>query len=209
MATAAQTLANQENAKLSTGPVTPEGQARVGQNHLIHGLTGNFNLLDWEDVSQFNELKEGLLAEHKPETPGEFRLVASMIQHQWLMQRAILLQETILFEDARPSDAAQKRFGLFLRYQTVNERSYYKALKELQNLRKQKRAEEIGFESQKQQQAVVEAKVRLTNARAEALEIETEVRKTVEIPLPGNTRVEFSEIQDACAGAILAMRTNS
>jgi len=33
----------------------------------------------------------------------------------------------------------------------------------------------------------------------EALEIDTEVHKTVEAPLPGNIRINFSDIQDACA----------
>jgi hypothetical protein len=69
-----------------------------------------------------------------------------MIQHFWLMQRAITLQDQCLeLED-------DKRLGLFLRYQTTHERAYYKAMRELQNLRKEKRREEIGFESQKRQQ---------------------------------------------------------
>ena len=67
-------------------------------------------------------------------------------------------------------------------------------MKELKTIRKQ----QIGFESQ-------EAKTRLTNAKAEAQEIETEVHKTVEAPLPGNIRIKFSDIQDACAAAIRSL----
>ena len=46
MASAAQIVANRANAKLSTGPVTPEGKAKVATNRLSHGLTGRFFLLD-------------------------------------------------------------------------------------------------------------------------------------------------------------------
>jgi hypothetical protein len=36
-----------------------------------------------------------------------------------------------------------------MRYQAQHERSFYKALRELQNIRKERRNSEIGFESQK------------------------------------------------------------
>jgi hypothetical protein len=193
MSSAAQILANQANALHSTGPITEEGKARVAENRTTHGLAGSFRLLPWESPEQFTEFAATTRAEYNPQTGEEERLVHSIIQHYWLMQRALTLQDAILCQDAM-SDADQKKISLLIRYQTTNERSYYKAMKELKTIRKQ----QIGFESQN-------AKTRLTNAKAEALEIETEVHKTVEAPLPGNIRIPFADIQDACAAAIRAL----
>jgi hypothetical protein len=204
MASAAQVTANQANAQHSSGPVTPEGKAAVAANRITHGLTGTFALLPFECPDQFKEFCDGIIDETKPETNEEKRLVSSIIQHYWLVQRSLSLQGMLLFEGTL-DDAQQKKLALLIRYQTTNERSYYKARHELQNLRKQKRAEQIGFESQKREQEAHEAKVRLTNARSEDVEIQNEVRQTVEVPLPGSTRIPFSDIQAACAAAIRSL----
>jgi hypothetical protein len=191
MSSAAQTLANQANAQHSTGPVTEEGKSRVAENRITHGLAGSqFRLLSWESPEQFSEFAATTKAEYNPQTREEDRLVHAIIQHYWLMQRALTLQDAILCQDTM-TDTDQKRISLLIRYQTTNERSYYKAMKELKTIRKQ----QIGFESQN-------AKTRLTNAKAEALEVETDIHKTVEAPLPGNIRIPFADIQDACAAAI-------
>jgi hypothetical protein len=79
---------------------------------------------------------------------------------------------------ARPTEVDSKKLSLFLRYQTTQECSYYKAQK-LQNLKKIKQKEEIGFESQKQKAAAQVAKNRLANARAMNLEIDTAARQVM------------------------------
>ena len=155
MATEAQIAANQQNAQKSTGPVTEEGKAAVSENRISHGMTGRFRILGWEDAEQFQQLVTSIYTEQKPTTDSERRLVESMIQHFWLMQRAITLQDQCLesLSIGEPLDTPdQKRLSLYLRYQTTHERAYYKAMRELQNLRKEKRKEEIGFESQKRAQ---------------------------------------------------------
>ena len=205
MASAAQILANQANSRLSTGPVSDESKAHVSQNRLVHGLTGDFQILPWEQPEQFQDFTDELTSEHTPQTPFEHRLVSSMIQHYWLMQRALTLQGHLLLEGNSLNDSDQKKLALLLRYQTTHERSYNRAIRDLQTLRKQKRQDEIGFESQKQKQELHEAKVRLINAQAAAQEIATAVRQTVEVPLPGNTRIPFTEIQDACAAAVRSL----
>ena len=45
------------------------------------------------------------------------------------------------------------KLGVLIRYQTTHERAFHRSLKELQNLRKERRNVEIGFESQKLKQA--------------------------------------------------------
>jgi hypothetical protein len=90
-----------------------------------------------------------------------------------------------------------KTFSLYLRYQTTNERAYYKAKREFASQRKEQARQQNGFESQKRQQESHETKIRLTNARAATAEIENEVRSTMEVPLPGNIRVPFEDLTAA------------
>ena len=151
----AQLAANRANALLSTGPKSFEGKATVSQNRISHGLTGKFkfNLLGWEDPEQLQQLVTSVYNEQKPTSGSERRLVESMIQHFWLMQRAITLQDQCL-ESETIGTPDEKRLGLYLRYQTTHERAYYKAMRELQNIRKETRKTEIGFESQKRTQEV-------------------------------------------------------
>jgi hypothetical protein len=72
-----------------------------------------------EDSNEdFDELYEGLRAEHQPESPTEILLVESMAQHYWLKQRALRLQSLCF-------DGDEKQLGLYLRYQTTHERGFY------------------------------------------------------------------------------------
>jgi hypothetical protein len=200
-ASPAQIAANRENAKLSTGPSSPEGKAAVAQNRRSHGLTGSFTVLAWENGADFESLIKITWAEYQPQTPTEHRLVHSLIQHYWLTQRAIRLQEN-LFETGDPAALDGKQLSLFLRYQTTNERSYYKAERELKNLRKERGQAEIGFESQKRRLESHEARVRLAHARSVNLEIDAACRKVMEAPIPGNTTIPFADLAKACSTAI-------
>jgi len=203
MSSPAQILANQANAQHSTGPVTEEGKARVAANRITHGLTSSdFRLLPWESVDQYVEYATSTKAEYNPQTREEERLVDGIIQHYWLMQRALTLQHPFLLKGSVLNPAEQKTLGLYMRYQSTNERAYFKALRELRTIRKQKTAEQNGFESQKRQQAAHEAKTRLANAKAEALEVETECKKMMEAVVPGATKIDLEELAKACADAI-------
>jgi hypothetical protein len=202
--TEAQINANRANAQHSCGPVTEAGKAASSQNHRSHGMTGAFHLLIWEDGEQFQQFARQTYDEYKPSTPEERRLVDSVIQHYWLMQRAITYQDNMLNEAGLNAETLdQKRFSLFLRYQTTNERAYYKAQKEFQSLRKQKQLDQIGFESQKRNADLTEARTRLANAKAEATEIESELKTTMEAPLPGHARIPLEDVK---AAFILALQ---
>ncbi len=189
----AQLAANRANAQLSTGPTSPEGRQKSSQNRITHGLAGTFRLLGWEDADQFQDLAKSLYNEHQPNTDSERRLVDSMVQHFWLMQRAITLQDKLL----ATAELDHKTFSLYLRYQTTNERAYYRAKREFETGRKEQSKQQNGFESQKRQQEAHEAKIRLTNARAETAEIENYARSTMEVPLPDHIRVPFEDLTAA------------
>jgi hypothetical protein len=231
-ASPAQIAANRENAKLSPGPSSPEaqrarsrsaeetgntlppaasagpscasdsdGKVAIAQHRRSHGLTGSFTVLAWENGADFESLIKITWAEYQPQTPTEHRLVHSLIQHYWLTQRAIRLQEN-LFETGDPAALDGKQLSLFLRYQTTHERSYYKAERELKNLRKERGQAEIGFESQKRRLESHEARVRLAHARSVNLEIDAACRKVMEAPIPGNTTIPFADLAKACSTAI-------
>jgi hypothetical protein len=152
MSTQSQIAANQANSKLSTGPVTEAGRAISSQNNFRHGFCGAFRVLDCENQEQFDTLLAGLTAEHKPTTVTETIFVEKMAQHHWLAQRALRLQHTTLSSDL-PQRDKDRQFGLFLRYQTTNDRAFHKSLNALLKLRAEKRRAQIGFESQNQKQA--------------------------------------------------------
>jgi hypothetical protein len=152
MATSAQVAANQSNAQHSTGPKTPLGKAIAAQNNFRYGLTGVFSVLPWENQGEFDALFTGLCSEHQPATPTEAALIEKMAQALWLGKRALLLQE-LTFKLDMPACIDEKQLALFIRYQTTHDRAFHKCLDQLLKLRAEKRKQEIGFESQKYQQA--------------------------------------------------------
>ena len=66
MSTAAQVLANRQNAVQSTGPITPEGKAASSRNATRHGLSGHFSVLPHESAEEFDGLAARLGAEFNP-----------------------------------------------------------------------------------------------------------------------------------------------
>jgi hypothetical protein len=174
MSTNPQIAANQANALLSTGPNTEDGKAVSSKNGLDHGLAGAFCVLPWEDQRAYITFCARLGAELRPVGQWEGDLFESMVQHRWLANRAILLQERCFASD--DMDCLQeKKLALYLRYQTTHERAYYKAMREFQKLREQKRKTEIGFASQKRQ-AERKAHEDERNAREEQHEIRRQER---------------------------------
>jgi hypothetical protein len=154
MATQAQIFANQENAQKSCGATSEAGREASSKNRTSHGLcyhSGVFTLLVDEDPAKFRQLTEALNAEHQPQTESERIIVRHMVQHEWLRARALRLQN--LYFTPGEGAISEKRFALFIRYETTHERGFFTCLRELQNLRKEARKTGIGFESQKLKQA--------------------------------------------------------
>ncbi len=215
MSTPAQTSANQANAQHSSGPKSDTGKAASAGNNRKYALAGAFFLLPDEDEADFLKLVSDLTEEHQPSTRTELILVEKMAQHYWTSQRAQWLQKPI-FENG---NAAQS-FSLFLRYQTTHDRAFHKCLDQLVKLRAERRKEQIGFESQKRQQAaqqaieatkqadetrrqeVHEAKVRLINSKAALTELDANIKGTLEAKFPGYTAIPFTDIKPFLETAI-------
>lgn len=222
MPTEAQIAANRQNARRSTGPNTAEGKEAIAQNNFRHGLTGAFNFLRWEKPAEFEDLLAGLRAEHKPLTLTEDLLVERMAQHEWLRRRAHTLQHLCFIDEAFLDPRQEQAFALYLRYQTTHERSFHKCLNELLKLRREKRKQEIGFESQKQKQTeetrkqeLHEARTRLANAKAVHLELDEmsprssarrrpdgDIKGIIQGVLPGHTPIALDDAKGVLKIAI-------
>jgi len=233
MSSAAQVSANRANAQLSTGPQTEAGLAAIAHNNFRHGLASAFVVLQSEDHAAYDDLLLNLNLEFSPSTETEETLVTAMAQHHWLTQRALRLQQP-LFEAALETGAAPdaKQLGLYLRYQSTNDRAYHKALSQLLRLRSDRRCSQmIGFESQKarnemqeaklaafaeaqqskQQQAIRAqemkeelhaAKLRRAEAHANYAEMEDHIKRTMEAPMPGEGRVDIEQVHQVMLAAI-------
>ena len=138
-----------ETDSRSTGPRTEAGKAASSQNALRHGLASGALLIPGEDPAEFESLLNGLLADWEPETNTERLLIHNMAKHQWLIDRAIRLQGEVLTASPCPT-VLPASFAVLLRYQTTNERAYYRAQKSLEDWQMGRQQ----FVSQQEAQAV-------------------------------------------------------
>jgi hypothetical protein len=159
VATDKQTAANRLNAQKSTGPKTPEGRAAVRLNGVKHGLTAETIVLKGESEADFTGLLNSLEAEHGPATPTEEALVVQLAMATWRLRRLyhqeagfytcqlqslVGMQKDLNLDDAgRMGHAAawsESTLTLFNRQEGRLERTFYRALHELQRLRKEREA---------------------------------------------------------------------
>ena len=87
--------ANRLNAQKSTGPVTPEGKETSCLNALKHGLTGNTVLLDSDAADAYQRHLDAHVDQFKPVTFEERRLVQSIHDAAWRLDRILNLESTI------------------------------------------------------------------------------------------------------------------
>ena len=133
MASAAQITANQSNAQHSTGPVTPEGKARVARNAVRHGLTAKHLVVRDDEREEFDSFQEALLAELAPQGAIETITFHELIHAAWNLQRFRRVEAELSAGDfaANENTAALDRLA---RYQARAQRAYYRALAELRTL---------------------------------------------------------------------------
>ena len=138
-ATAAQIDANRTNSESSTGPKTEEGKTRSRENALKHGLASGRLFIEGENREEFYELKRALRQEHKPRGITEDLLIEKMALSFWLSRRAIVWQGASI--DTEPG-APPQNLAMLIRYQTANDRAFYKALETLRALQKERKQQE-------------------------------------------------------------------
>ena len=157
MATDKQIAANRLNAQKSTGPRTPEGRAAVRLNGVTHGLTAQTLVLKGESETDFTDLLNSLEAEHDPATPTEEALVVQLAMATWRLRRLYHAEAGFYTYKVEDTADSKKRYNLddashmglisdwnnktldtFSRNEGRLERSFYRALHELQRLHKER-----------------------------------------------------------------------
>lgn len=85
------------NGAKSKGPVTPEGLAKSSKNAIRHGLTANeHTLLETEFADEYEEVYNAFIADLRPATKAELRLVEKIANIDWRAERLVMM-ETCIF----------------------------------------------------------------------------------------------------------------
>lgn len=138
-------LTNRMNALKSTGPKTENGKEIASKNALKHGLLSQELILKDESAIEFDDFRKGIYETLAPLGYLEEVVVEKIVSSAWRFRR-LIKSEKHLFEEKddysllEPKfiDAFCRRNGssmkILSRYESSIEKSFYKALHELQRL---------------------------------------------------------------------------
>ena len=138
-ASAARQSANAANARLSTGPKTPEGKARSSGNARSHGLTAKDLLIGPEDREEFDAMLADYHSAVAPQGAIQQTLFDELVSAAWNLRR-IRRMETELcagaatFQDLLNDDDTQIKLDRLTRHKSRIERTFHRSLKELKAL---------------------------------------------------------------------------
>ncbi|MCC6392153.1 MAG: hypothetical protein IT167_16255 [Bryobacterales bacterium] len=136
---------NRENGRKSTGPKTAAGKAASSRNALKEGFTASFAIVAPEEQQFYEQFLAGLRAELQPQGVLEEDLFRRISLASWNLRRIekltlALCDETESDPLASDDSAVIDKFERYARHQTLNERSYYRAIKQLRLLQKDRAA---------------------------------------------------------------------
>ena len=149
MPTLSQIEANRRNSQKSTGPRSPEGKAISRFNGLKSGIDAKSQVIPGEDASALEALAADYHQQFQPANPLECFLVDSLVNADWQLRRLRRVEAQLwgfhadaakdekdgIDEDYPLGQVFQRGIDAFNRLQRridAAERSYYRALKELQ-----------------------------------------------------------------------------
>jgi len=96
MATEKQILANQQNAKHSTGPRTESGKRRSRRNAIRHGLTAETVIDTLEDANHYMAFERAIKSDYSPQTAIEGQLVSRLASLLWRLRRVVVIESGLL-----------------------------------------------------------------------------------------------------------------
>jgi hypothetical protein len=151
--------ANRRNAAKSHGPITPEGRAAVRHNALKDGLTAAEVILPTvEEKLDFEQFRFAFEQEYNPVGPTEEVLVEDIVISRWRLTRIRKMEPGFFAMELDSLKKSREEYfshldaqahlaqaishdafhndvlGKMSRYEARFERTFYKALKELQRL---------------------------------------------------------------------------
>jgi len=178
-----------------------------------HGCTSKRLLLPDEDKGCWDALLEDLQEEYGPETAADHQLVYEAARSVWVLNRNNLRFDEIeqkLYEEQRDTtlwtEEQWRRLELRTRYRTTAERSWMRAMRGLEHVRRNRVSEDVARARRAKLEA--ETKViaeRVTTESAKAAEPKAEPKKdratpSIELPKaeshPLHQRIVVSVIED-------------
>jgi hypothetical protein len=135
----------------STGPRTEAGKAISSQNALKHGLASGTLFIEGENPEDYQAILGGFVTDFAPINQIETALVHELTKAYWLRDRARRFQ-TVAFNITIPhlhKMAAPFDLPVLLRYESGQDRAFYRALKTLQTIQKERKSPPTEFVSQK------------------------------------------------------------
>jgi len=151
MITAKQYNANKNNALLSTGPKTNEGKIISSKNSLKHGILSKDLIIKDESILDFEQIRKILYQDLNIDGVLEEILAEKMLNSLWRLRR-ILTAENEMFNDNKwGNDAISEKFKgndsdcmrAISRYESFLEKTFYKALHEIQRIQAVKNGKEV------------------------------------------------------------------
>ena len=96
MASDKQIIANQKNARRSTGPRTKSGKRRSRRNAIRHGLTAETVIDILEDPADYRAFERAIKSNYSPQTAIEGQLVTRLASLLWRLRRAVTIESGLL-----------------------------------------------------------------------------------------------------------------
>src|ERR1700719_374172 len=147
MATIKQIEANRLNSQKSTGPRSVEGKARSSQNALKSGIDAESLIIHGEDRAALETLTQEYVERFHPTTPEQRHFVDILIRDDWQLRRLAKVDAQVWerelisplkYDQNAPLGSAyacgSTTFSRLQRRMDCAERSYQRALRELQRL---------------------------------------------------------------------------
>src|SRR5438067_941834 len=136
MTSPARAAANTANASLSTGPATAASKLRSSRNAVKHGLTARQLVIAPGEEEEFAELHDSLLDQLAPEGALEMGLFNMLAHAAWNLRQFRTLESQLMARglDSLLDEQTALALDRLQRYAAANQRSYFKALKELRTV---------------------------------------------------------------------------
>jgi hypothetical protein len=170
MTTEKQILANQQNAKHSTGPRTESGRRRSRRNAIRHGLTAETIIDALEDAADYKAFERAIKSDYSPQTAIEGQLVSRLVSLLWRLRRAVIVEsgllnmqaETIQIPCSRPTNEYNvDKLSTFRKF--LHSSELEKPMSRQQGAKDDIRIDSVGSETNLTNTNIARSFLRLTN----------------------------------------------